>query len=93
MDNFSIFPGIVGVAFGVASELRRCLADQSNSCECEFSAIKKPGVGARIVVEMGSHIPKGFLFNDTTLFSTSTKGMEKSLRDFTGNHFCENPVF
>ncbi len=49
-------------------------------------------VRARIVVEMGSHPTKRFLFNHTTPFST--KGHEKSLCDFTGTIFvqCENPV-
>ncbi len=49
-------------------------------------------VRARIVVEMGSHPTKGFLFNHSTPFST--KGLEKSLCDFTGTIFvqCENPV-
>ena len=46
---------------------------------------------ACIVVEMGSHPTKRFLFNHTTPFST--KGLEKSLCDFTGTIFvqCENP--
>ena len=44
------------------------------------------------MVEMGSHPTKRFLFNHTTPFST--KGLEKSLCDFTGTIFvqCENPV-
>ncbi len=44
------------------------------------------------MVEMGSHPTKRFLFNHTTPFST--KGLEKSLCDFTGTFFvqCENPV-
>ena len=44
------------------------------------------------MVEMGSHPTKRFLFNHTTPFST--KGLKKSLRDFTGTIFvsCENPV-
>ncbi len=56
------------------------------------SAITKPDICARIVVEMGSHLTKGFLFNHTTPFST--KGLEKSLCDFTRTIFVqsENPV-
>ena len=52
------------------------------------SAISKHVVRARIVVEMGSHPTKRFLFNHTTPFLT--KGLEKSLCDFTGtgNYFC-----
>ncbi len=46
------------------------------------SAISKHVVRARIMVEMGSHTTKRFLFNHTTPFST--KGLEKSLCDFTG---------
>ncbi len=44
------------------------------------------------MVEMGSHPTKRFLFNHTTPFLT--KGLEKSLCDFTGTIFvqCENPV-
>ncbi len=55
------------------------------------SAITQPVVCACIMVEMGSHLPKGFLFNHTTPFST--KGLEKSLCDFTGTIFvqCEKP--
>ncbi len=57
------------------------------------SAISKHVVRAGIVVEMGSHPRKRFLFNPRTPFST--KGLEKSLCDFTGTIFvqCENPVF
>ncbi len=57
------------------------------------SAISKHVVQARIVVEMGSRPTKRFLFNHTTPFST--KGLEKSLCDFTGTIFvqCENPGF
>ncbi len=57
------------------------------------SAISKHAVRARIVVEMGSHPTKRFLFNHTTSFLT--KGLEKLLCDFTGTIFvqCENPVF
>ncbi len=57
------------------------------------SAITKPDLCAHIMVEMGSHLTKKeFLFNHTTLFST--KGLEKSLYDFTGTIFaqCENLV-
>ncbi len=56
------------------------------------SAISEHVVQARIVVEMGSHPTKRFLFNHTTPFST--KGLKKSLCDFTGTIFvqCENPV-
>ncbi len=56
------------------------------------SAISKHVIQARFVVEMGSHPTKRFLFNHTTPFST--KGLEKSLCDFTGSAFvqCENPV-
>ncbi len=43
------------------------------------SAISKHVVRARIVVEMGSHPTKRFLFSHTTPFST--KGLEKSLCD------------
>ena len=55
--------------------------------ETEFynSAISKHVTRARIVVEMGSHPTKWFLFNHTTPFST--KGLEKSLCDFTGTIF------
>ncbi len=55
-------------------------------------AISKHVVRARIVVETGSHPTKRFLFNHTTPFLT--KGLEKSLCDFTGTIFvqCENPV-
>ncbi len=44
------------------------------------------------MVEMGSHPTKRFLFNHTTPFST--KGLEKSLCDFTETILvqCENPV-
>ncbi len=57
------------------------------------SAISKHVVRAHIVVEMGSHPTKRFLFNHTTPFLT--KGLEKSLCHFTGTVFvqCENPVF
>ncbi len=56
------------------------------------SAISKHVIRARIKVEMGSHPTKRFLFNHTTPFLT--KGLEKSLCDFTGTFFvwCENPV-
>ncbi len=56
------------------------------------SAISKHVVRPRIVVEMGSRPTKMVLFNHTTPFST--KGLEKSLCDFTGTVFvqCENPV-
>ena len=50
------------------------------------SAITTPVVCAHIIVEMGSNLPKGFLFNHTTPFST--KGLEYSLCDFTGTNFC-----
>ncbi len=57
------------------------------------SAITQPLVCARIEVEIGSHLTKWFLFNHTTLFST--RGLEKSLCNFTGTIVvqCENPVF
>ncbi len=44
------------------------------------------------MVEMDSHPTKRFLFNHTTHFVT--KGIEKSLCDFTGTMFVEseNPV-
>ncbi len=53
------------------------------------SAITKPVVCARIVVEISS---AWFVFNHTTPFST--KGLEKSLCGFPGTIFvqCENPV-
>ncbi len=56
------------------------------------SAISEHVVRARIMVEIGSHPTKRFLFNHTTPFST--KGLEKSLCDFAGTIFvqCENPV-
>ncbi len=56
------------------------------------SAITKPLVCARIVVEMGSHPTRRFLFNHTIPFLT--KGLEKSLCNFTGTIFvqCENPI-
>ncbi len=56
------------------------------------SAISKHVIRARIMVEMGSHPTKRFLFNHTTPFSA--KGLEKSLCDFTGSIFvqCENSV-
>ncbi len=49
-------------------------------------------VRAHVVVELGFH-QKVFLFNLTTPFST--KGLEKSLCDFTATIFaqCENPIF
>ena len=50
-------------------------------------AITKPVLCARIVVEMGSHPTKLFLFNHITPFST--KGLEKSLCDFTGTIFAQ----
>ena len=75
---------------------RQNIASQIGESECEVkfynSAITKPVVCAHIVVERVLTLQKGFLFNHTTPFST--KGLEKSLCDFTGTIFvqCENPV-
>ncbi len=68
------------------------MAGKDGKCSFYKSAISKRVVRARIVVEMGSHPTKRFLFNHTTPFST--KGLKKSLCDFTGTIFvqCENPV-
>ncbi len=46
------------------------------------SAITKPVVSARIMVEMGSHLTKRVPVKSHNSFST--KGLEKSLCDFTG---------
>ena len=66
---------------------------ERNSVQFYNSAITKTVICARIVVEMGSHLTKRFLFNHTTHFSTKSLG--KSWCDFTGTTFeqCENPVF
>ncbi len=59
-------------------------AKEDSTCN---SAISKHVVWARILVEMGSHPTKRFLFNHTTPFST--KDLEKSLCAwFHRNHFC-----
>ncbi len=85
------------------SALSHCFSGGRNfnrrACTCMVrdtrfynSAISKHVIRAHIVVEMGSHPTRRFLFNHTTPFST--KGLEKSLCDFTGTIFvqCENPV-
>ncbi len=78
------WPRWFGVDGGGAGPSSYC----ESYCECINSAITKPVICGN-VVEMGSHIAKGFLFNHTTPFST--KDLEKSLCDFTGTK-CRNPV-
>ena len=61
----------------------------SGKCTVNFfynSVITNPVVCACIVIEMGSHHQKWFLFHHTTLFST--KGLEKVTVLFHRNHFC-----